>query len=257
MVTTRVHVLVQAARLMQSLAQGAVVVLAVAAVAATGAALLGWVPWPQIALFWNGAQVPQAGMAAQIALTALLVLLCLFLPANARMARLERSHRSFILSLEDVRRAYEAAHAADRRGVFALSGEFAAMRERLDHLRRHPDLGHLEPEVLELAAQMSFASRDLARVYSDERVGRARTFLQQRQHEADAMAERLALARTITEELRRWLTDIESEERQAQLQIRRLEADLREVLPTLGYSFDTEELQANVEALPKAETTRR
>ena len=44
-----------------------------------------------------------------------------------------------------VARAYRHAHAADRAGVFALSSEFDAMRARLEHLRKHPDLSHLEP----------------------------------------------------------------------------------------------------------------
>ena len=52
--------------------------------------------------------------------------------------------------------------------------------------------------------------------------------------------------------IRRWLNDVEAEERAAQIQIRRLEADLKEILPTLGYDFDHEDLrEANVVALPK------
>ncbi|WP_295535033.1 hypothetical protein [uncultured Thioclava sp.] len=35
------------------------------------------------------------------------------------------------------------------------------MPERITHLRRLPDLGGLEPELLELAMQMSLQSRDL------------------------------------------------------------------------------------------------
>ncbi|MFC2968339.1 hypothetical protein [Acidimangrovimonas pyrenivorans] len=70
-------------------------------------------------------------------------------------------------------RALARAHGGDREGVFALSSEFDSMRERLTHLRKHPDLSGLEPELLELAAQMSHLSRDLARVYSDEKVARA------------------------------------------------------------------------------------
>ncbi len=177
-------------------------------------------------------------------------MLCFFLPANARMARLERSHRSFQISMEDVRRAYSTAHAGDRAGVFALSGEFDALRTRMELLRKHPDLGLLEPELLQLAAQMSFESRDLARAYSDDRVARAKTFLQQRQEEVQALSERITLARQTCDALRRWLQDIEAEERQSHDQIRRLEADLREILPTLGYDFD-EPREANVVALPK------
>ncbi len=243
---------VGAQRVMQTVAQGVVAVLALALVGATIAATFGLLPWPQIALFFGGAALPQAGMWVQIGLTVLVVMLVIFLPSNLRMARLERSHRSFAMGMEDVSRAYRQAHAADRAGVFALSAEFDAMRARMDHLRAHPDFQHLEPELLQLAAQMSHETRDLARAYSEEKVNRAKTFLKQRQEEVQALTDRLSVARHTCEELRRWLTDIEAEERQAQLQIKRLEADLKEILPTLGYAFDHEEVRdANVVALPK------
>ena len=154
--------------------------------------------------------------------------------------------------MEDVARAYRIAHAADRTGVFALSAEFESMRARFDHLRQHPDLGELEPAMLHLAAEMSFLSRDLARTYSDDKVGRARIFLKQRQEEAHAMADRIAAARRTCDELRRWLADVEAEERTAHHQIRRLEADLKEILPTRGYDFDHEDIApANVVSLSK------
>ncbi|QYK42984.1 MAG: DNA repair protein [Paracoccaceae bacterium] len=223
---------------MQSAAQALLVIAALAALGATAAAALGFLPWPEMSLRWGGVYVPQAGMWLQVGLTALLLMLCLWLPANARMARLEAGHRSFVLSVEDVRRAYEIAHAADRRSVFALSSEFDSLRQRMEHLRRHPDLADLEPELLTIAAQMSHQSRDLARVYSADRVERARTFLRQRQEETARMAERLSLARSICDELRRWLTDIEAEERKNHTQVKRLEADLRELLPMLGYELD-------------------
>jgi hypothetical protein len=228
----------QAQHVAQSVAQGALVLATLALVGATAVSLAGALPWPELSLRWGGTYVAQAGMWAQVGLSVLLVFLCIYLPANARMARLEAGHRSFTMAQEDVRRAYEIAHSADRRSVFALSSEFESLRARMDHLRRHPDLADLEPELLTLAAQMSHESRDLARVYSDDRVERARTFLRQRQQEAERMAERLRLARMTTDELRRWLADVEAEERKNHAQIRRLEADLREILPALGYEVD-------------------
>ncbi len=229
-----------------------VVLVAVALLAACLAAAFGMIPRPEVALRFGGQDVPYPGMALQIGLTVLLTVLMIFLPANQRMARLERSHRSFAIGMEDVARAYRIAHAADRSGVFALSGEFESMRARFDHLRQHPDLRHLEPELLDLAAEMSFVSRDLARVYSDDKVGRARIFLTQRQEEVAGVADRIAAARRTCDELRRWLTEIESEERTAQTQIRRLEADLQEILPTLGYDFDIGETHPdNVVSLSK------
>jgi hypothetical protein len=226
------------ARVAQATAQGLLVLAALGLAAATAAAALGAMPWPELAVQWGGEALPLAGMALQVGLTALLLLLAVFLPANARMVRLERSHRSFRVGLDDVRRAYELAHAADRRGVFSLSSEFETLRARMEHLKRHPDLREMEPELLELAAQMSFAARDLARTYAEDRVARARGFLAQRQEEAALLSDRIKLARATCAELRKWLTDVEAEERRNHVQIRRLEADLREVLPAIGYELD-------------------
>ncbi|MDR7124945.1 DNA repair protein [Pseudotabrizicola sp. 4114] len=237
---------------LQNLAQAVVLAVAVGLVGASVIAAIGWMPWPQIAVSLGGTPVAQAGMWAQLTLTLLALLLLIYLPANARMARLERSHRSFAMGIEDVARAYRLAHASDRAGVFALSAEFDSVRARMEHLRNHPDLGHLEPELLQMAAQMSHETRDLARAYSDEKVARARLFLRQRQEEVHALTDRLAAARLTCDELRRWMQDVDREERQAQTQLRRLEADLKEILPTLGYDFDIEDARdVNVVSLPK------
>jgi membrane protein implicated in regulation of membrane protease activity len=237
---------------LHALAQGLIALAAAFLLLSSLAAAFGLIPWPQIALFFAGKAVPQAGMWLQLGLTALLLLLLFFLPGNLRISRLERSHRSFAMGMEDVARAYATAHAADRRGVFALSSEFDAMRARMDHLRQHPDLRHLEPELLQLAAQMSFETRELAQSYSDEKVARAKGFLKQRQEEVQALTDRLTLARHTCDELKRWLQDIEADERTAQTQIRRLEADLKEILPALGYDFDLEDhREPNVVQLPK------
>lgn len=241
-----------ALRALQSVAHGLLVILALALAGVSAAAALGHLPWPALTFSFGATPLPDAGMWVQLGLTALLLMMCLFLPANARMARLERSHRSFAMGLEDVAQAYRIAHAADRAGVFALSGEFESVRARLAHLRQHPDLAHLEPELLQLAAEMSFTTRDLARTYSDARVARARAFLQQRQEEVQALTDRITLARQTTDELRRWLTDIEAEERSAEQQIKRLEADLREILPQLGYALEADDPRdATVVQLPK------
>jgi hypothetical protein len=220
------------------LAQGAIVTAALGLVAASLAAAFGLLPWPELSLSFGGTPLPQAGVWAQLGLTGLFLALCFHLPANRRMAALERSHRSFAISLDDVARAYVRAHAADRKGVFALSGEFESVKTRFDHLRTHPDLADLEPDLLELAAKMSHVSRDLARTYAEDKVARAQGFLTQRQEEIHMVGERIATARRVCADLKRWLSDVEAEERQAEAQIARLEADLREVLPEIGYMLD-------------------
>ncbi len=236
----------------QLLAQGLLIAATILLTSCSALALVGWLPWPQIALSFGAGPVADAGMWLQLGVTALALLLLFYLPANARMSRLERSHRSFAVGIEDVAHAYRSAHAADRAGVFALSGEFDAIRARMEHLREHPDLQHMEPELLQLAAQMSHETRELARAYSDDKVARAKMFLRQRQEEVQALTDRISTARRTCDELRRWMQDIDTEERIAQVQLRRLEADLKEILPTLGYDIDLDDVRdANVVPLPK------
>ena len=54
----------------QSIAQGLIGLVAAGLVAASVAAAFGWLPWPQVALFFGGQAVPQAGMWLQLGLTA-------------------------------------------------------------------------------------------------------------------------------------------------------------------------------------------
>lgn len=223
------------------------VVLAVLSVTAA----IGLTPWLELPLRLGEWQPSHAGAALQLILLLVFVILSLYLPSVQRINALERSHRSFQIGMEDVARAYRIAHAADRSNVFSLAGEFESVRQRMELLRRHPDLDHLEPELLQLAAVMSFQSRELARVYTEEKVDRAKRFLRQRQEEADLMTDRLKLARTVCDELRGWLTDIESEERQNSLQFKRLEMDMKEILPLLGYDIDESRAEGNVVTLPK------
>lgn len=207
---------------------------ALAAVAATALSTAGLWPWLDLDAGIGGVPYPQAGMIAQIALTALLVMLAFYLPANGRILALERSHRSFSLQMEDVARAYAAVHAADRKGTFDLASEFDAVKNRMAFLKDHPDLGSLEPEVLEVAAQMSQVSHELAETYSDANVARARTFLKQRQEEAAQLAARLEDAKVILHELEQWTRDVEIEESIARSQMLRLREELFELLPELS-----------------------
>ncbi|WP_297772073.1 DNA repair protein [uncultured Roseovarius sp.] len=220
--------------ILQRLALGVFLIAALVLSAATIGAALGLLPWLEFDAAFGGVVYHNAGQIAQIGLTGLAVLLCFFLPANARVMALENSHRRFNIGMQDVARAYHAAHAADRSGVFQLSSEFDAVRERLAYLRDHPELGALEPDLLEVAAQMSHISRELAEVYSDDKVSRARTSLRQRQQEVDAFNARLDQAKQITQELKHWSHEVELEESVAASQLSRLRDDLRDVLPELG-----------------------
>ncbi|WP_176440892.1 DNA repair protein [Oceanicola sp. 22II-s10i] len=223
-----------ATRIVQPLATAALALLALSLVTVTLLCAFGVLPWPELALAWNGAPVEGAGMWALIGLTVLAIGLCSFVPSNGRIMALETSHRNFHISMHDVAHAYHKAHAADREGVFRMSHEFDAVRERIAFLRDHPDLDGLEPEILEAAAQMSQVSHELASIYSEEKVNRARTFLKQRQEEIEQFNDRLDTAKAITNDLRRWLDAVEMEESIARSQLDRMLAELDDLLPELG-----------------------
>jgi len=219
------------AAFIRSFAFGAVMVFALGtATLSLGASFNLW-SWPTLALAWGDTPLPNAGMWALLGVTALSIALLFYLPANARMMALELSHRRFELSMRDITRAYHIAHAEDRASAFRLSSEFEAVKERLAFLRRHPDLGSLEPELLDIAAKMSFASRDLAKIYSDERVARARTFLRQRQEEIDNFTARIQDARAVVEDLRGHIQELDLTESQGQRDLARLRADPAQLIP--------------------------
>ncbi|MFD0979221.1 DNA repair protein [Tropicimonas aquimaris] len=222
------------ASLCRTLSLSLIVLLAAGLTLLTVLSAAGLLPWLQLDAAFGDTPLPQAGMGLQIGLTALALGLCFFLPSNVRMQRLETSHRDFRIRMEDVARAYHAVHAQDREGAFTLSSQFDSVRERLAFLRNHPDLRKLEPEVLEVAAQMSETSRELAEIYSSERIERARTFLRQRQEEAETFEEQLSLARTTLDEIKRWTQRLNVDEAVRQTQLAQLERDLEELLPALG-----------------------
>ncbi|MAM61168.1 MAG: DNA repair protein [Maritimibacter sp.] len=229
---------------------GLVGLAGIALVTLTIGGALGLLPWLELYAGAGGAVIPEAGMYVQIAVTALFVLLMLFLPANRRIMQLERSHRDFTVSMDDIAAAYRVSHEADRAGLFRAGGEFDSVRERLIHLREHPDLGALEPEVLELAAQMSHTSRDIAEVYSDTKVERARQFLRQRQEEIETFQETLALARKTTEDLKHWKQQVETEEQVVDRQVETLKADLKALLPELGIAAEEPPRRATHSVVP-------
>ena len=204
------------------------------AVTTTILSAFGILPWLSLqAGLSNGATI-DAGVYVQAGLTALILMLVFYLPSNARMMALENTHRKFTMNMQDVAGAYQVAHAADRSGAFALASEFDAVKERMAFLRDHPDLQGLEPQVLELAAQMSQISQELAETYGDTKVERARAFLRQRQEEVEQFQQRIEEAQIIQHELRQWTRDIEIEESIAKSQLARLRDELFDLLPELS-----------------------
>ncbi len=197
-------------------------------------AAFGQWPWISVPLRFGKDSVENAGLYVQVGLTVLALGLCFFLPSTRRIMKLETSHRRFSINMNDVARAYAAVHSADRANTFRLSSEFDSVRERLAYLRDHPDLSTLEPGLLEIAAQMSHISKELATVYADEKIDRARSFLRQRQEEVDQFNARLDQAKAITNEMKHWLHEVELEESVASAQLDRLRGEMREIMPELG-----------------------
>ncbi len=247
MVTARLF-----SRALQACAFILILTLALTALGYTVAAALGMAPWLSLAMTFGNVTYATAGIAVQIAGTLIMVSLLFFVPANARVMALERSHRDFQISMQDVARAFHACHSADRSGVFTLSSEFDAVRERLAYLRDHPDLGGLETEILTLAAQMSRQARHLADVYSDDKVMRAKEFLRQRQKEAEDQQQRIIEALHACRDIHKWAQQVELEESIVASQLAHLDEQLQAALPALGYSFEQEDRETNVVTLPKA-----
>ena len=226
-----------------------ILVIGLIAIGFTTASALGYAPWLTFTATFGKTSYVQAGMIAQIVVTIILASLFFFMPSAGRIMSLERSHRNFKLSMEDVARAYHLCHTADRSGIFTMSSEFDAVRERLAYLRDHPELDTLEPQVLELAAQMSHQSRELADVYNDEKVGRARTFLRQRQEEAERQQQLIVEAHHAVRDIRKWSQQVELEESVVASQLSQLEEQLEAALPALGYTLGKE--SAEIVPLPQ------
>lgn len=224
-------------RFAQIIALGVFALLAMTMTVATVAASLDLLPWLEATIALSDGTTFAAGMWLQIALTAVALMLLAYMPSHFRMLSLESAHRDFRIRMEDVGRAYWAAHKADRTGIFKMKSQYDAVRERIMFLRDHPELGSLEPDILEVAAQMSSVSEELARLYSDENVVRAQEFLAQREAEAKSMHERLEHAQRLVIEMRQRMNKVELDEDVAQSQLNRLKESLAELLPELGLAM--------------------
>lgn len=230
--------LLRLSQALQVLALILVGIIAMVLTAATLASALGELPWLTFTARFGEVSYIYAGEATQIGVTLLFGLLFFFIPGQARLLTLERSHRDFRISMDDVARAYHLAHSADRAGVFTLSSEFDQVRERLTFLRDHPDMIELESDVLTVAAQMGQQARRLAEVYSVDKVKLAREFLTQRQAEAEAQQARILEAQHACREIRKWSQQVELEESIVASQLARLDEQLQAALPALGYVME-------------------
>lgn len=147
--------------------------------------LVGIAPWLQLPVTFGETTYEYGGMVVQIALTALLLCLLAYLPGVSRVLQLEQSHRSFSLTLEDIARAFDACHSAERKGVFTLDREHDAVMERFAYLKAHPELDGIADDLLEIVAKMSFESKKYGKKYSDKKVKKLRKALRKMDQELD------------------------------------------------------------------------
>lgn len=240
-------------RVFHGLSFALIVGLAITAIVYTALSATGLAPWLTFEAQFGPYFVPEAGRVVQIGVTLIFVGLVFFVPTAGRVMALEARHRDFGLKMEDIARAYHLCHTADRAGVFSLSSEFDAVRERLAYLRDHPDLERLEPDVLEVAAQMSQQSRELADVYSNEKVARAKAFLRQRQEEVERQQGLIVEALHACSEIRKWVQQVELEESVVASQLVQLEEQLAGALPALGLRIDRDDTVVPIGDRPAAE----
>lgn len=165
------------------------------------------------------------------------IIIAALIPGSKRVLSLEQSHRNFQMNLQDVVVAYNIAFAADRNGMFRLPGEFDSVRERLEFLQSYPDLKNQEPEILTLAAQMSYQSRHLAQAFSTEAVFRAEDFLRQRKYELERGEKRIEDANAILARVRTEARNLALSEQVQDSQITRIIETLTEELSPLGFQI--------------------
>lgn len=208
----------------QMLAAGALAATALGMLAVTALSTAGVLPWLELQLSF-GAPMPLAGVGVQIGATLLLLVLASYIPASFRVAKLEMSHRRFEVGMDDVTRAYRAAHMADRAETFEIRREFDAVRQRYKFLKDQPDLKDIDDELLVIAAQMSETSRDLAERFSDRRIARVREGLQRRAEDAESLEAQLLAIRAENEKLAKMRTDAEMSESAFRKQVDVLQAE--------------------------------
>ena len=76
-----------------------------------------------------------------------------------------------------------------------------------------------------------------ADIYNDEKVARAKTFLQQRQQEAERQQTLIVEAHHALRDIRKWSQQVELEESVVASQLSQLQEQLDATLPALGYTL--------------------
>jgi hypothetical protein len=199
---------------------------------------LAWaevVTWPVLTVTLADGTTLNALIYASYAMSLLGIIIAALIPGSKRVLALEQSHRDFKISLDDVGQAFNIVFAADRNGMFKLQHEFDSVRERLEFLQSYPDLKNQEPEILTLAAQMSYQSRYLAQAFSTETVSRAEDFLRQRTYELQRGEQRIEDAQKILQRVRSEASSLALSEQVQDSQMTRIVDEITHQLGPLGF----------------------
>lgn len=208
----------------QMLSAGILAASAFGLLTVTALSAAGVLPWLELQVNF-GTPVPLAGAGVQIGATLLLLVLASFIPASYRVAHLEMTHRRFEVDMDDVTRAYRAAHMADRAETFEIRREFDAVRQRYKFLKDQPDLKDIDDELLVIAAQMSETSRDLADRFSDRRIARVREGLQRRAEDAQSLENKVHAIRNEKNKLAKLQEEAEVSESEFRKHLEALQAE--------------------------------
>ena len=214
---------------MQVFVQGLVARTAAGLVGATIAAALGYLPWPTFSIFFGTSAVPQAGMWVQIALTALCVILLIYLPANVRMSRLERSHRSFEMGMSRV------PTASPMPGTVPGFSRYRASLTRCAPgsitSANTPTFRRWSPNCCTWPRKCRCNRASLPAPFPIQKWPARESSCNSVRKMPIPCPNASPVPAQICDELRRCMADIEAEERKNHQQIKRLEADLNEVRP--------------------------
>lgn len=199
---------------------------------------LAWlevVAWPVVNVTLADGTVHNAVVYVGVTLSLIGIVICTLVPGSKRVLKLEQTHRDFRVTMNDVERAYNIVHEKDRDGAFNLPGEFEGVRERFEFLKSKSELQDFEPEILLLAAQMSYHTREVARAFNTESVARAEDFLRQRRYELERGEEQIAVALTVLGRVKREARALALAEQVQDSQISRIVAEITEELTPLGF----------------------
>jgi hypothetical protein len=199
---------------------------------------LAWlevVTWPAVNVMLTDGTVHNASVYMGAILSLIGIVICALVPGSKRVLKLEQTHRDFHVAMNDVENAYKCAHVEDSKGAFKLPGEFEGVRERFEFLKSQSDLQDLEPEILLLAAQMSYQTRAVAKTFNTESVARAEDFLKQRRYELERGEAQIALALTVLGRVKSEAKALALDEQVQDSQISRIVAEIAEELAPLGF----------------------